>query len=240
MKRISPTQVLTHERLPSPNSRKRDREEVEDVEEPDSPSDFLFRPLKRRESLLSQIDIQSAIEEGHGASLQPFKNKLENLVEFPSPPVSGGIVNRPSSVSSSQQTILTNLGTPSSAARAGDLECGTCHRVFPNRTKLKAHEKSHHLERKITCSWPGCKKSFTQQGNLIVHERTHTGEKPFVCTIDGCGKAFSQAGNLKAHILLHDGNKPYLCKLCDKRFAQLGNIKVILFSSSIKMTERSI
>jgi uncharacterized Zn-finger protein len=225
--------LLTHDqplpKPPSPKSRKRDREDDED-EEPVSPSDFLFRPLKRRESLPSRIDIQSAVaDDGHKASLNPFKNKLPIQQEFPSPPVSGGLANnRPSSVtSSSQQTVLPNLGTPSSSS-VGEMECGTCHRVFPNRTKLKAHEKSHQLERKFTCTHPGCKKSFTQQGNLIVHERTHSGEKPFVCTIDGCGKSFSQAGNLKAHILLHDGNKPYLCKLCDKRFAQLGNVKVFL------------
>ena len=52
--------------------------------------------------------------------------------------------------------------------------------------------------------------------------RTHTKETPYQCEL--CDKAFAQSGNLKTHMRTHTGEKPYQCQLCGKSFNFSGNL----------------
>ncbi|EEP78307.1 predicted protein [Uncinocarpus reesii 1704] len=91
--------------------------------------------------------------------------------------------------------------------------------------------------RKYECTLPHCRKSFYQKTHLDIHmrahtgdkpfthERRHTGEKPYSCEI--CNKRFAQRGNVRAHKITHEKAKPFICRLddCGKQFTQLGNLK---------------
>ena len=54
---------------------------------------------------------------------------------------------------------------------------------------------------------------------LKVHMRKHTNEKPFPCHI--CNRRFAQKGNLNAHLAnVHSNHKQFICDICSKQFAQ--------------------
>ncbi|KAI1802285.1 hypothetical protein F4811DRAFT_563362 [Daldinia bambusicola] len=80
-------------------------------------------------------------------------------------------------------------------------------------------------QKRYVCDFKGCGKRCAQKTQLETHKRAHTGEKPYMCEEPGCGLGFSQRGNLKSHIRQHTGEKPYRCDICNKAFAQLGNVK---------------
>ncbi|ORZ41160.1 hypothetical protein BCR44DRAFT_116891 [Catenaria anguillulae PL171] len=56
--------------------------------------------------------------------------------------------------------------------------------------------------------------------------RGHTGEKPYICSV--CNRAFAQLGNLRTHERMHSGDRPYRCIIdgCQSQFSQLGNLRV--------------
>lgn len=54
---------------------------------------------------------------------------------------------------------------------------------------------------------------------LKVHMRKHTNEKPFSCHV--CNRRFAQKGNLNTHLAnVHSSHKQFICDICSKQFAQ--------------------
>ncbi|TPX61053.1 hypothetical protein PhCBS80983_g01409 [Powellomyces hirtus] len=79
------------------------------------------------------------------------------------------------------------------------LQCPSlgCHKTFSKPLALKAHIKSHALERTYQCD--ACDASFRRSHDLKRHFRSiHTVIKPFGC--ETCGKRFSRMDALKRHI----------------------------------------
>ncbi|KAJ3171924.1 hypothetical protein HDU87_008174 [Geranomyces variabilis] len=75
-------------------------------------------------------------------------------------------------------------------------ECPSCAKTFSKPLALKAHIKSHALERTYQCD--SCDASFRRSHDLKRHFRSiHTVIKPFGC--DTCHKRFSRMDALKRH-----------------------------------------
>lgn len=71
-----------------------------------------------------------------------------------------------------------------SGTRRKPRECDVCHRIYANRSSLRAHLRLHTGEKPYLCSV--CDKGFVRMGHLKQHMCSHTGLWPFKC--GACGK----------------------------------------------------
>ncbi|XP_061881579.1 gastrula zinc finger protein xFG20-1-like [Entelurus aequoreus] len=94
--------------------------------------------------------------------------------------------------------------------------CSVCGKGFSEKKHARRHMKTHTGEKHFRCSV--CFKSFNQKHYLQSHMRTHTGEKPFSCSV--CGKGFPEKINVPRHMKTHTGEKPFKCSVCFKSFIQ--------------------
>ena len=68
-------------------------------------------------------------------------------------------------------------------------------------TCYKYNKRSGRNIRYYICQYDNCGRLFNKTWNFIDHVRIHTGDKPFKCDI--CNRGFAQKGNLNKHKKLH-------------------------------------
>ncbi|XP_048003322.1 zinc finger protein 436-like isoform X2 [Leguminivora glycinivorella] len=82
-----------------------------------------------------------------------------------------------------------------------------------------------------------CQAHFTHKSRLITHLQNlckqrnkretllvkHNEKKPHVCNV--CNKGFAQIGDLTRHKHTHSGVKPHICKVCNRAFSRTGHLK---------------
>ncbi|XP_055326687.1 zinc finger protein 107-like [Sitodiplosis mosellana] len=114
------------------------------------------------------------------------------------------------------------LDAPAEASKSKGVEskqmCSICGRLFPDKSKMIAHEKTH-LGIMTSCNI--CGKKFMHKTYLRKHIMgVHTNERPFACGIDGCEWRFSYQPCLKRHQARRHGlvNNPNQCPICGKCF----------------------
>ena len=135
-------------------------------------------------------------------------------------------------------------------------KCSICDRMFSNKATCKQHMQDHkekNMEDKQneTNKCLICTKTFVSESKLQIHQKVHAervcsvcqkifntnstlvqhmkihalevGQKPYTCSV--CNKGFAQIGNLRVHERIHSGDKPYCCEKCDKRFKGSGELR---------------
>lgn len=96
--------------------------------------------------------------------------------------------------------------------------CSVCGRLFPDKSKMIAHEKTHFG---IMTSCEICGKKFLHKHYLRKHIKSvHSNHRPFGCNIDGCNWSFAYPQCLKRHQARKHGmvTNRNECPICGKDF----------------------
>lgn len=105
----------------------------------------------------------------------PNASNLQNLETLPATLPSNSDVNldvgllMPPGYSPNQSTMLT-LGEPIERPRK-QFVCPTCQNIYPKRSLLRTHQRSHTGERPYACYVENCTKTFFTPSNLNRHLR---------------------------------------------------------------------
>lgn len=86
----------------------------------------------------------------------------------------------------------------------------------------RVRKKKGNWSEKTNHPCPNCDRIFVSGSLLKRHSMIHTGEKPHVCEI--CNRRFAQLGQLNFHRKFHN-NPRYRCHVCSKPFLRPSDIK---------------
>lgn len=116
------------------------------------------------------------------------------------------------------------------------LYCRLCDSIFPNRSAMRKHEKSHFIVKSsIVCEQ--CGKALSDFRQLRMHMRTHA--NTYKCTFPGCFDTFTRKRAYYNHFGVKHGIKPSVCADCGKEFSNhltLKNHRRIFHNDGIKFT----
>lgn len=93
--------------------------------------------------------------------------------------------------------------------------CEECGKTFLQRSRLRAHIKTHSTDKPFGCAY--CPSFFKSQRNMRMHEVQHTSEKTLQCP--QCDLKFYHAKHLKDHIRRHNRTQSFPCDLCPRIFS---------------------
>lgn len=59
----------------------------------------------------------------------------------------------------------------------------------------------------------------------VWNDRTCRLNREFRCTFPGCGRVYHKSNSIRNHLKRHTKERPYYCGICQKFFAQKGNLQ---------------
>ena len=93
-------------------------------------------------------------------------------------------------------------------------KCDVCLKIFPSKSKLVTHYRTHTEEKPFVCQI--CDRKFADKGQLVRHQVTHSDIRPFKCSICPEGRFFKTKRDLSSHMVFHYEPK-FSCSHCDHK-----------------------
>ena len=101
-------------------------------------------------------------------------------------------------------------------------KCDVCFKVFPYRSKLKTHYRTHTGVKPFACQV--CDRKFAQKSHLVQHQATHSEIRSFKCSICPEGRFFKTKDGLTNHMVFHYEPK-FACSRCDYKAYTTSDLK---------------